>query len=97
MVGVSSTDLGAGTRLARRLVRSSSFRSLSHRNFRIFFVTQTVSFLGTWMQLVAQTLLIYRLTGSGTAVGILTICQFLPTLLLSRGPAPWSTGAIPGD
>ena len=82
MVEVRSTDLGARTRLARRLVRSSSFRSLSHRNFRIFFVTQTVSFLGTWMQLVAQTLLIYRLTGSGTAVGILTVCQFLPTLLL---------------
>ena len=82
MVEVRSTELGARTRLARRLVRSSSFRSLSHRNFRIFFVTQTVSFLGTWMQLVAQTLLIYRLTGSGTAVGILTVCQFLPTLLL---------------
>lgn len=65
-----------------RVTAVEGFRSLAHRNFRVFFVSQTVSFLGTWLQLVAQTLLIYRLTDSGTAVGLLTVCQFVPTLLL---------------
>lgn len=59
-----------------------TFRSLRHRNYRLFFVSQAVSFTGTWLQLIAQTLLVYDLTGSGTALGLLTGVQFAPTLLL---------------
>jgi MFS family permease len=59
-----------------------TFRSLQHRNFRIFFMSQAVSFTGTWLQLVAQTLLVLRLTDSGTALGLLTAIQFAPTLVL---------------
>jgi MFS family permease len=65
-----------------RFAASPSLRAFSHRNFRIFFVSQSVSFIGTWMQLTAQTLLIYDLTGTGTSIGLLTACQFAPTLLL---------------
>ena len=39
-------------------------RALSHRNFRLFFAGQSVSLIGTWMQQVAMTWLVYRLTGS---------------------------------
>jgi MFS family permease len=60
----------------------ATFRSLRYPNFRIFFVTQGISFIGTWLQLAAQILLVYRLTDSGTALGILTAIQFAPTLLL---------------
>lgn len=65
-----------------KLATADTFRSLQHRNFRIFFVTQGISFTGTWLQLAAQTLLVYRLTDSGTALGLLTAIQFAPTLLL---------------
>jgi MFS family permease len=64
------------------LATRDTFRSLQHRNFRIFFITQGISFTGTWLQLAAQILLVYRLTDSGTALGLLTAIQFAPTLLL---------------
>ena len=59
-----------------------TFRSLRHRNFKIYFLSQAVSFTGTWVQLVAQTLLVLKLTDSGTALGLLTAIQFAPTLVL---------------
>jgi MFS family permease len=59
-----------------------TFRSLRHRNYRIFFASQAVSFTGTWLQLVAQNLLVYDLTESGTALGLLVAVQFAPTLIL---------------
>lgn len=61
---------------------SATFRSLRHRNARIFFVGLIISNIGTWMQLTAMSLLVYRLTGKGTDVGITLACQFLPMLLL---------------
>ncbi|MEP6464640.1 MAG: MFS transporter [Frankiaceae bacterium] len=58
------------------------FRSLSVRNYRIFAGGQAISLTGTWMQRLAQDWLVLRLShGSGTAVGITTGLQFLPTLL----------------
>ena len=65
-----------------KLATKGTFRSLQHGNFRIFFITQGISFTGTWVQLAAQTLLVYRLTDSGTALGLLTAIQFAPTLFL---------------
>lgn len=59
------------------------FESLSNRNFRLFFVGQSVSFTGTWMQAVAQAWLVLQLTGSGTAVGGVFAVQFLPMMLLA--------------
>jgi MFS family permease len=58
----------------------SSFRS---RNFRLFFIGQTISNTGNWLTLVALTLLVLHRTGSGVAVGLLSACQFGPILLLS--------------
>lgn len=65
--------LGAATR--------DTFRSLQHRNFRLFFAGQFVSQTGTWLTMIATTLLVYDLTRSATAVGLLTACQFGPVLL----------------
>jgi MFS family permease len=66
---------------ARRLGRDT-FRSLRNRNYRLYFVGQTVSVSGTWMQVLAQAVLILQLTNkSGTALGILTALQFLPMLI----------------
>jgi hypothetical protein len=58
----------------------SSFRS---RNFRLFFIGQTISNTGNWLTMVALALLVLHRTGSGVAVGLLSACQFGPILLLS--------------
>jgi MFS family permease len=60
----------------------STFRSLSVRNFRLFFVGQLISQIGTWLTTVALTLLVLHLTKSGFAIGALVACQFGPVLLL---------------
>jgi MFS family permease len=60
----------------------ATFSSLRVRNFRLFFLGQLVSQTGTWLTMIAQTLLVLKLTDSGIALGILTACQFLPVLLL---------------
>ena len=57
--------------------------SLGSRNFRLFFLGQTVSNTGNWLTMVALTLLVLHRTGRGVAVGALSACQFGPILLLS--------------
>ncbi len=59
------------------------FRSLRVRNYRLFASGQVVSLTGTWMQRVAQDWLVLELSGSGTALGIVTALQFGPSLLFS--------------
>lgn len=61
---------------------SSTFRSLRYRNARLFFAGLAISNVGTWLQLTAMSLLVYRLTGEATSVGLSVAFQFLPTLLL---------------
>lgn len=53
------------------------------RNYRLYFIGQSVSLCGTWMQSVALSWLMLKLTGSGTALGAVTALQFLPILLLA--------------
>ncbi len=59
------------------------FRALTHRNFRLFWIGQLVSLIGTWMQSVAQGWLMHRLTGSAFMLGLLGFAQFLPVMLLT--------------
>lgn len=65
-----------------RGVTRETFRSLHERNFRLFFAGQLVSQIGNWLTMIAQALLVLRLTGSGVAVGVLTAGQFAPVLLI---------------
>jgi len=58
------------------------FRSLRHRNFRLYYLGQLVSLNGTWMQSVAQSWLIYRITGSGALLGLVGSLTLLPNLVL---------------
>ena len=60
-----------------------TFRSLSSRNFRLFFAGQIVSASGTWMQRVGQAWLVLELTGSGAALGLVAAVQNLPILVFS--------------
>ena len=64
-----------------RLASNETFKSLRIRNFRLFFVGQSISQIGNWLTLIAQTLLVLKLTDSGVALGLLAAAQFGPVLL----------------
>jgi MFS family permease len=61
--------------------RQRTFSSLSVPNYKKYFIGQIISSSGTWMQNIAQGLLVLKLTGSGTALGIVIALQFLPLLI----------------
>jgi MFS family permease len=56
--------------------------SLRHRNFRLFFTGQLVSLVGTWMQSVALSWLVYRLTGHATLLGLVVFATQSPIFFL---------------
>ncbi|WP_131536727.1 MFS transporter [Pedobacter nototheniae] len=59
------------------------FRSLRHYNYRLFFTGQSISLVGTWMQRVAISWLVYRLTGSAFLLGLITFLSLIPSLVLA--------------
>jgi MFS family permease len=62
---------------------SGTFRSVrNNRNAQLFFVGLMASNIGTWVQFTALAIIVDRLTGKTTAIGILTALQFGPMLLL---------------
>ncbi|HKP72910.1 MAG TPA: MFS transporter [Pyrinomonadaceae bacterium] len=61
----------------------AALRSLGHRNYQLFFSGQLISLTGTWMQLVAQSWLVYRLTGSAATLGFVTFAGQIPGFLLA--------------
>ncbi|HET9721548.1 MAG TPA: MFS transporter [Candidatus Saccharimonadales bacterium] len=60
-----------------------TFQSLKHRNFRLYFIGQTISNTGNWLTTIALALLTLKITGSGLDVGLMAACQFGPLLFLS--------------
>ncbi|MBF0480341.1 MAG: MFS transporter [Desulfovibrionaceae bacterium] len=58
-------------------------RSFQHRDYRLFFTGQFISLVGTWMQQVAQSWLVYRLTGSSLSLGLVGFAGQFPVFLLS--------------
>ena len=58
-----------------------ALRAFRHRNFRLFFAGQAISLIGTWIQQIALSWLVYRTTGSGFLLGLVTFCSQIPMLL----------------
>jgi MFS family permease len=58
-------------------------RALHHRNFQLFFSGQLISLTGTWMQTVAQSWLVYRLTGSSLLLGSVGFASQIPIFLVA--------------
>jgi len=58
-------------------------RALRSRNYRLFVAGQSVSLIGTWMQQVAMSWLIYRLTGSAMLLGMVGFTSQIPTLFIA--------------
>ena len=67
-----------------------ALRALRHRNFRLFLTGQIFALIGYWIQMVAQSWLLYRLTGSATLLGVLAFASSVPILLLSPLAGLWS-------
>ncbi len=61
----------------------SAARAMKHKNFRLFFGGQSVSLMGTWMQHIAMSWLVYRLTGSPFYLGLIGFTGQIPTFLLA--------------
>ncbi|GHE23094.1 MFS transporter [Sphingobacterium griseoflavum] len=59
------------------------FRSLSYPNFRLHVIGQAISLLGTWMQRVAISWLVYEMTNSVFWLGFVQFISLLPSLVLS--------------
>jgi MFS family permease len=58
-------------------------RALKYRNYRLFFAGQLVSLIGTWMQSVAQSWLVYRMTGSTFLLGLVGFSSQIPVLFFA--------------
>jgi MFS family permease len=58
-------------------------RALRHRNFQLFFGGQFISLIGTWMQVIAQSWLVYRLTGSSLLLGAVGFAAQIPVFLIA--------------
>ncbi len=64
-------------------------RGFQHRNFRLFFIGQTLSMTGTWMQHIAISWLMYRLTNSAFMLGLTGFALQIPMLLVSPFAGVW--------
>ena len=60
-----------------------ALRALRHRNYQLFFCGQLISVIGTWMQTVAQSWLVYRLTNSAVLLGLVGFASQIPVFLLA--------------
>lgn len=60
-----------------------TFRALRHRNYQLFFSGQLISLIGTWMDQVAESWLVYRLTGSALLLGTVAFASQIPVFLLA--------------
>ena len=72
---------------SRRL--PNSMRALGQRNFRFYFFGQAISVLGSWIQQVAMSWLVYRLTGSAALLGVTAFCALVPQLLVGPLAGAW--------
>jgi MFS family permease len=67
-----------------------ALRAFRHRSFRLFYAGQGLSLLGTWLQTVATSWLVYRLTGSAFMLGLVAGAQQLPMLFVSPIAGVWA-------
>jgi MFS family permease len=79
----SIQDQGTAAVEARQSRWQAAGRALRHRNFQLFFGGQLISLIGTWMQTVAQSWLVYKLTGSGLLLGSVGFASQIPVFLVA--------------
>lgn len=67
-----------------------ALRAFRHRNFRFYFCGQSLSMVGTWIQQIAMSWLVYRLTDSPFLLGVTAFAGQIPVLLLGALGGVWS-------
>jgi MFS family permease len=85
---VSSAGSRAGD--APRLDLRQALRALRHRNFRLFLAGQIISVVGTWMQSVALSWYVYRLTRAPFLLGLVGFASQIPSTLLAPFAGVWA-------
>src|SRR5664279_127297 len=68
---------------SRKSMLGLAVRALRHRNFQLFFAGQAISLIGTWMQTVAQSWLVYRMTGSALLLGTVGFASQIPVFIMA--------------
>lgn len=64
---------------------NTTFIAMRHRNFQLYFGGQLISNIGTWMQIIAQGWVVYQISHSELALGLVAFASAIPTLVIS----PW--------
>jgi MFS family permease len=82
-ISENTSASGAPAPEGTKLRWQAAVRALRHRNFQLFFSGQLISLIGTWMQTVAQSWLVYRLTGSGLKLGAVGFASQIPVFLFA--------------
>src|SRR5687768_6396415 len=72
----------ANTSARSKVALTDMFRALRYKNYRLFFIGQGLSLIGTWMQQIAMSWLVYRLTESVLLLGVLGFASQIPSFLL---------------
>ena len=67
--------------MLNRIYGMKAFMALGAKNFRIFIFGQSVSLVGTWMQRLAMSWLVLRLTDSATGLGLVELSNQAPILV----------------
>ena len=68
---------------------SHAWRALINRNFRLFFIGQGISLIGTWMTRMATSWLVYRLTGSALLLGVVGFASQIVPFILQPLAGAW--------
>ncbi|HEV3058559.1 MAG TPA: MFS transporter [Vicinamibacterales bacterium] len=66
-----------------------AWRALRHRNFKLFFVGQSISMIGTWMTRLATSWLVYRMTDSALLLGIVSFASQIVSFALGPFAGVW--------
>ncbi len=75
--------VNSGPTVQKTAWRPATLRALRHRNFQLFFSGQLISLIGTWMQSIAESWLVYRLTGSALLLGAAGFASQIPVFLVA--------------
>ena len=80
------------TFIRNKLASVQAFKVFRHRNYKLFFIGETISISGLWMQRVAMSWLVYSITGSTVKLGALDFAGQIPVLLLGGATGAFMEG-----
>ncbi len=70
-------------KIFENISKTDTLRALKYRNYRLFFTGQGLSLMGTWIQQIAVSWLVYRLTNSSLMLGIAGFAMTIPVFFLT--------------